>query len=320
MVRMIDFAYLIVLFFLLLLTACDKKQAGFIVKERHVLTGLPSASGIEIWDSVIYVIGDDSPWLFQLDDNFKVDVKTALTSEKPDSIFNKAVKPDFEAITVLQYKGAKELLILGSGSKSPWRDIIVRFKPKTASMPVAFDAADLYKEMRAASMLDEATFNIEAVAANGQNIYLFNRGSNLIFEFAQEALMSYLEGSGVLPEFRSYHIILPTLNGVKAGFSGASFLPGGRRIVFTASVENTSDTYHDGEIMGSFVGIVDVEELSDELLPPTVLMEENAKPLKLKIESVHPVSVSADHRIQLLMVSDSDGGSSELINGVITVK
>ncbi|MGF7139865.1 DUF6929 family protein [Roseimarinus sediminis] len=320
MVRIIDWAYLIVLFFLLLLTACDKQQAGFIVQERHILTGLPSASGVEVLASAIYVTGDDSPWLFRLDESFRVAEKTALGGERPDSIFDKAVKPDYEAMTVLEHNGVEELLIMGSGSKSPWRDKIVRINPKAASGPLTFDAGALYQKMREASVLDETTFNIEAVAANGQNIYLFNRGVNLIFEFGQEALMTYLEGSGVLPEFRWYHIHLPALNGIGAGFSGASFLPGGRKIVFTASVENTSDTYHDGEILGSFVGIVDVSELANELSPWLVFIEENAKPLKLKVESVLPVSVSANNSIQLLMVSDSDGGSSELIKGVLTEK
>src|SRR3712207_8318455 len=56
----------------------------------------------------------------------------------------------------------------------------------------------------------------------------------------------------------------PEINGLKAGFSGASFFED--KIFITASVENTNDAYLDGEVLGSFVGYIPrSEEHTSEL-------------------------------------------------------
>src|SRR4051812_48751602 len=94
---------------------------------RQILHNIPSASGIEIINNSIYVIGDNSPWLFILDDKYQLKGKwqIAPTENLTEGKIPKPLKPDFEAMTGITWNSEKGLLIFGSGSKSPERDVLV---------------------------------------------------------------------------------------------------------------------------------------------------------------------------------------------------
>ena len=70
-----------------------------VIQHTH-LANLPSASGIEYWESTIYLIGDDIRWLVSLDDKWNVSSKFALSAI--DTLVNNRtpwnVKADFEFV------------------------------------------------------------------------------------------------------------------------------------------------------------------------------------------------------------------------------
>jgi hypothetical protein len=110
-----------------------------------------------------------------------------------------------------------------------------------------------------------------------------------------------------MPASAHYRIELPTFKGIPALISGAATLDD-HRILFTASLENTKDWTKDGEIFGSYVGILDVSGKQPKL-ETCLLLSENNKPLTIKLESLDVISNSGK-QIDIISVSDNDDGSS----------
>lgn len=90
----------------------------------QTLKDVPSASGIVKFNEDFFVIGDDSPYLFRIDKHFDLLSKFLIHPAeklKGDRI-PKFDKPDFEAMEMIS---ESEMLVFGSGSKSPVRDVCV---------------------------------------------------------------------------------------------------------------------------------------------------------------------------------------------------
>jgi hypothetical protein len=202
------------------------------------------------------------------------------------------------------------LFIFGSGSKSPQRDILFVVNPNETTSVKKHSLFDFYFHLRTQGNISSADLNIEAAVSFGEKILLFNRGNNFIIEFSIEDLFQHLENKKYIPHFKFYQIFLPVLKNIPAGFSGADIFED--RIIFTASVENTLNWIDDGDVLGSYLGFISLKNLKDKYTPPCKLIEENGEILKLKIESVVIKSVSPSET-ELILVSDSDGGNSEII-------
>ena len=89
------------------------------------LEKIPSGSGIVKSGDTYYIVGDDSPFLFSLNKEFKVIAKTQILDPVnfSDERIIKSKKPDFEAMEMI---GQNEIVIFGSGSKAPQRNIFIR--------------------------------------------------------------------------------------------------------------------------------------------------------------------------------------------------
>ena len=113
---------------------------------QKTLGHIPSASGIEIIDDAIYVMGDNSPWLFKLNKSYKLTGKLSIASGK--NLVNreipKSLKPDFEAMTSIGPDKNKKLLLFGSGSKSPQRDIMLQINVCGKSRIKTYSLKKLY--------------------------------------------------------------------------------------------------------------------------------------------------------------------------------
>ncbi len=296
------------------ITNCSNQPSMTLtVQHRQVLSGIPSASGVVRADNVLYVIGDNLAWLYQLDDHYEITDKVLLLGGITDSILPKASKPDFEAMTTIQNNSEVELLIFGSGSKSPERDVIARVRLKDRTQTIVDGAASFYNAIRSSKHLDAESLNIEAAATVGNALFLFNREHNLILEFSLNDIIDFLNGLNDLPTYKVYSINLPLLNGLNAKFSGASAVPNSQQLVFTASVEDTPNTYDDGKVLGSYVGIIDIEDLKNGYQPLCKLITDDLKPISIKVESVEVLDVFAPNELKIVLVTDSDGGESELL-------
>lgn len=292
---------------------CNQDIMTVTIKHRQELKNIPSASGIVVVNEDWYVIGDNAPLLYRLDQNFAVVETRLLIEGNTDSIIPKISKPDFEAMTTIGNGDATELLIFGSGSKTPERDKLVMISLKKDGLIKTFDLKAVYDAIRNSGTITIETLNIEAATTIDDRLFLFNRETNLVLEYSLKDFMYFLEHQSALPTFQMYQLQLPQLEGLQAKVSGATTIPSTNQLLITASVEDSPNTYDDGDVLGSYVGMISINQLKDGYQPKCILLKEHEQTLKVKVESVEIVKVINDQHYQLALVTDSDGGISELI-------
>ena len=304
---------------MLLINSCKSKDMNIKITSQQELTGIASASGIEAINNSIYVIGDNSPFLFRLNNKMEIEEKINLFPKKIqiDSLIAKMEKPDLEGLTIANEAGGK-MYAFGSGSKSPERNVLIEITPGTSYLIKEFDLTDFYQDLQIRANLSPEKLNIEAAAIFNGKLYLFNRGENLIIRYSLEDFSKYLQEMGAIPPPEIFRIELPDINGVPAGFSGAAFNPANESILFTATVEDTSNWIDDGEVLGSFLGIISLKDLKNGLQPTCVIIGEKDDPLLLKVESVAVISPYSKTGANIILVSDSDGGISKFITAKVT--
>src|SRR6478752_7047458 len=101
-----------------------EKQLQITVGKRVHQDKIPAASGMTIVANRLFVVGDNSPLLFELDLQLNLVCSTVIR-EYPldaDGLIKKKIKPDFEAMASFEWKEQHWLLIIGSGSKADVRE------------------------------------------------------------------------------------------------------------------------------------------------------------------------------------------------------
>lgn len=304
-----------VLVSLFLFTGCNTITMNFNLISKQELKEIPSASGIEYVDSNLYVIGDNSPWLFKLDEKFEIlDRYQLLTARSlPDSIFEKIVKPDFEAMC--RFEKQNKIFVFGSGSKSPERDVLVEINLSDEFAAKEYSLERFYRGLKASAKLTDAELNIEGAEVVNDQLYLLNRGRNLLLRYSLQEFLNSLEDSGEIPEPEIFDFELPEIRGIEAGFSGVSYAPEINALIFTATVEDTDNWIDDGEVLGSYIGMISLENLGEDLSPQAVTIKENGETLLIKIESITVLPPFNETDAEILLVTDSDGGESEILHG-----
>lgn len=270
-----------------------------IHKQQHFLD-IPSGSGIEIWNDSLYIVGDDSYFVYKLDKNWHLQEKMPLLPTTENGRIAKKDKPDLEAMTLWEAAGETSLLLLGSGSKSPQRDFAYHFfSPEKITQKTL---TPLYDVLRKASQIVE--LNIEAAIQWEGKLVLCQRGGI----FQQNALI-LVEKEG----FELIDLALPLISGIQSGISGAAYCAEKDLFWFCASAESTTDAYNDGEILGSLIGkIADFSQKMKKKqlnINDFVILSEIPKQ---KIESIAIVKAISDNETMLLAVADNDDGSSFL--------
>lgn len=303
--------------------AFSAQATSLSVSEPLLNTTFPSASGVVIDGTTLYAVGDDSPWLYNMDLDFNI-ISQDLIKHYPvgdNGRILKKVKPDFEAMESFTVNGRPALVLLGSGSKQDireWAYVISKDK----GVKIERSLVALYEQLyRASKFSGKQELNIEGLAISEDTVYIFNRGnggSNIIFSLTAAEFEDYLLGKqDKIDSLRTYHVSLPNVQGFEAGLSGGTYWEETDSLVFTASVEATGDAYNDGEILGSFVGHFEVGQLSEtktlDLSPYAQSIDKNGKPVITKVESVS-IKVSTPESIEGALASDNDDGTSEFFS------
>lgn len=282
--------------------------------ESKKLYELGSASGVAKYKEGFYVIGDNSPFLFHYNLDFELIDKHLIyeIESNAEPIIHKSHKPDFETLELIN---ETTLLILGSGSVSPYRNIGYLVDVENDFLSVRLDLTAFYKVLKSLPIMAEVELSLEAIAYNSGQLYIFNRSNNCIFSVDYSTWLSFVKNGGDVPKIVSKHYNLPSKNGVTARFSGATFHTTSNVLLFTASVEATNNAYDDGAVLGSFVGCVALNngELSEEL---QCVQIENTNPLK--IEGITIISAAKQNECTLCLVSDNDGEYSEMIEVILS--
>jgi hypothetical protein len=289
---------------------------GATIRERRVLEGLQSASGLEHVGDSYYVISDDSPFLFRMNGDWKVVEKTRLfASDVRDSErIAKSQKPDLEALCLVEWHGRRELLCFGSGSKSPARDVCFRVDVTDANAPKnvrRVELTALYDSLRAdPKVVGTRALNLEAACGADDKLFLFQRGNilgqNTLIEFELGALMEYLDApQAPAPAPRVRAFALPRLQERLAGFSAATVVRDS--LIFSAAVEDTDNEIDDGAKLGSFIG--QITGVALDWIEPVRFDDEIAR---VKIEGIAGLSAGTGI-VELVAVTDDDEGASEVM-------
>jgi hypothetical protein len=298
----------------LLFGAC--KEENFVFTGSLKLDHYPSASGIESLDGKIYVIGDDAKYVLILDSNL-APVDSIPLYDYAGKKIPKDIKPDLEAISVVKEKGVQKLLITGSGSLSPYRDIGWLINPLTKQKDsIRLDT--LYYRMKAAGLQE---LNIEGSCMIPGALVLTNRGSkgypknHLIIandkcwnNQAQTPLSIIRIGTG-------------TDTSVFNGISGMTYSYKTDRLILTVSTEDTRNSFEDGAIGKSYLYII--RNISSRkrwkaINPDQVIDLETADPV-FRGQKIESVCITKETRqfLHLVLAADNDNGSSTLFKLVV---
>lgn len=297
--------------------AHQEKEIPVLVEKMLTLDTVPSGSGLAVVDDSIFIVGDDSPWLFQYSTDYRPLGRYLLVSGFPlEGRIPKPVKPDFECLAEATEGESTLLLIFGSGSKSPERDMLIKVDVQQPNDPQIFSLTAFYDHLLSIMEGTRADLNIEAAVVIGKDLYLFNRGDNSIFVVDWRNLLENLPNEQALQELdiRQYKVELPEREGVSAGLSGACASPDQSSLIFTATLEATENWIADGEILGSYLGVLEVSKLQEGRVASIWLIEDSeGSPIKDKLESVAILDESPAGDIKALAVADNDDGTSKLL-------
>ena len=170
-----------------------------------------------------------------------------------------------------------------------------------------------YDILKSLEIMKDSELNIEAVAFSEGVLYLFNRRRNIVFSVIYNEFLQFIKTGSPTPQILSMEYDLPEINGIEAGFSGATFSRDEKTVLMTCSVEDTDNAYDDGKVLGSFIGVASVENMKIGSSIAWIALENQRAPLK--IESVVIVQENNPRDLDIILVSDSDGEDSLILKG-----
>ena len=266
---------------------------------------LSAASGLVKVGPWLYVVADDELHLgqFSLDGNTAGSLFRCFAGELPlETEERKAEKPDVEVLTLLpQFNNSSQpaLLALGSGSKkNRHRSALIPLNKGEISAPARIiNLSDFYDFLKG----EIGKLNIEGATVVEDKLFLFQRG-NKKNKLNASICINLEDFYRVLLEPQDYYeprikitpYDLGEIDQVPLCFTDATSLPTGE-IIFTASAENTSDSYLDGACMGSAIGMLNKHGELNFLEPVDRL---------IKLEGVAVNKI--DSSVEILLVSDAD--------------
>ena len=298
--------------------ACSNPSVSLIASAQF--EDFPSGSSMEIFNNNIILIGDDATKVIILDLSYQVKNTIIIDSSTVKRIA-KDIKPDYEASTIIEVNGVSTLIAFGSGSTNKRKNVLLIPLPVSAQRSFTIvDTTELYEKILETGLKN---INIEGAASINQQFVLSNRANqqqpfNSFIIFNKNTFDNPSSGS-----IKICKIILPS-GKLIVGVSGLCYVPSKDLLLFTASTEETVNTYDDGEIGDSFIGIISNASTAvnaDEVEVKTLinLSDKIAEFKKQKIEGIAVESVTGNNLI-IHLVADNDNGSSRLFKLTLQVK
>lgn len=301
---------LFIVWTLLTISSCGNKH---LLEEVKSIPSYPSASGIEFLENKIYLIGDDAKNIMMLDSSYNSIDSIALYAYSEARI-PKAEKADLESITTTKNN---KLLLLGSGSLSPYRNVAWLIDPRMKEKE--FIRLDTFYQRLQLNGLKE--LNIEGSCSIPGSVLLSNRGSK---GYPKNYLI--VTNDMFWTDQSDSHIAIISIGGNNdttkfSGISGMTYAQKSDRLLLTVSTEDTKNAIDDGAIGKSYLWII--KNISSKkrwkaINPDKVIDLENmdARFKGQKIESVC-ITKETTGFLHLILVSDNDNGSSTIFRLVV---
>ena len=255
---------------------------------------ISAASGLFLKGNLLYVIGDNSSYLYEFAIKEQRLNRIPLLITSPSENILKTAKPDFEVIC--HYNGI--IYILGSGSTSQ-RNQMIEYHLDTKKV-IEHNLLPLYTAMKKAHAIGDDNLNIEGAIFTGKQWLLFNRGNGN----ATKNGVFIIAGSDLANAKSTYFTLITLLktNQIVVSFTDAILHK--NQIYFIAAAEDTTSTYNDGKIMGSYIGNLDLATLKLNFI--TKIAEHQ------KFEGITFLG-EKDSQLEFLICEDADNESSETI-------
>lgn len=232
------------------------------------IIGISSASGLIYNNDILYIISDNSNYLYEYAINTS-DLKKHVLIDKETVNENvpKKQKADFEAVT----KYGDDIFVVGSGSTAN-RQKMIQISEAEKTILQNHNLTDLYLSMQYFAGISAEDFNIEGVIFTGEIWYFFQRGNGKNAKNGIFTVNSPYFTQGYTLFYNEYK--LPKIRKVTSSFTDAILVD--NTFYFLASAEDSQSTYLDGTVMGSSVGTI------------------NAKTMKLK----KVITISDQHKFE----------------------
>ncbi len=222
----------------------EKFQLAVLFK----IIGIGSASGLVYHENKLYLISDNSTFLFEYSFISNKVTKIPLLDNAEENI-RKKDKPDFESITLSN----DNLILLGSGSKTN-RNSIITYNLKTNNINIK-SIGLVYSSIKSQHGIKDDTLNIEGLIQKDTQRFLFQRGNG---QAKKNGIFCYNE-THENPKIYFTPIDLPKIKNIPSTFTDSILVD--QTIYFLASAESSKSTYEDGEILGSFIGTIDLKSM-----------------------------------------------------------
>lgn len=283
------------------------------IEKVIITTAISSASGLALEGNTIWIIGDDVAYVVKSNVDHTDFNRIKLYESATEHRIAKPVKYDLEACTLGEFEKEQYLFVFGSGCISPYRDSMFALNIKNIDQCFKRSLLPLYNAIRKKAALNENELNIEGAALSGDRLLLFNRGKNFIVLMPWKKFTVYVmnEAANDIPDFTIINIELPVVNDFQIGFSGACAL-NESELLFTATLEETSDPINDGPVKGSYIGLLQLlSDTAANLVSLTQIKSSNGNFITDKLEAIETIKISGNN-ISAIAVADNDDGTSKL--------
>ena len=259
---------------------------NFTLQLQFQIAGIGSASGIVYKENSLFIISDNSSFLYHYYIQEKELNRIKLFENGQENIPKKE-KYDFESISL---KGNK-LHILGSGSTYK-REKRISYDLKTKEIKEK-DITKLYRKLKSFATISDEDLNIEGSLFHNEKWHLFQRGNSANSQNGIFLVDKFSKKDDSEPSFTT--IQLPKIKHIETSFTDAILVED--KIYFLATAEDTTSTYNDGEILGSIVGRIDIQSMQIDF---TLKISDNQK-----FEGITFYD-KTEEKIEFLLCEDND--------------
>lgn len=288
----------------------NQEKAAVKVDTYQKLKNFASGSGMAFYHPYFYIVGDDDPYLAKLNENGEILQRWQLwdTTDVQNDRIDKKVKPDFEAVSLFPYQQDTLMLIFGSGSKSPRRDVIFTFDPKKEKID-SLNGKSFFAWLKKTAHLTNKEINLEGATYHDGYLYLLNRHNNAMYKLPESGLKHFIENNSTEKlRLKEYKFELPVYQNDTARFSGASMLAEKNQILFSATIETTNNWQDDGKIVGSFMGTIDLNKLDNQSPFCEPILNKDTSRFKGKVEALH--GITKNENLKVYFITDDDDGTT----------
>ncbi|MDP2341605.1 MAG: hypothetical protein Q8O67_11660 [Deltaproteobacteria bacterium] len=229
---------------------------------------------------------------------------------------NKADKLDLESMASVVVDGKAALFCMGSGSTARREVFVLVTLGHEGPVVEELPAGSFFKGLHNNHMFAGDELNVEGLIVDGDRARFFNRGngageaSDAVGEVSFSALLRHLRDPllhAAPPLGKVQDFDLGAIGGIRLTFTDATRHPDGRT-VFLAAAEDSPNTYDDGEVKGTAVGILG-DDGRTTIIP---LLDERGAPLKDKVEGI-AIDPNDPRRAFVVIDKDDPTAPAELL-------